>query len=181
MKEKNKSYMLYSVFPMYLAVIFSGLVFIPLVLNLVIDAIFTLVITFMFYKRFHSGFFLETLGISYLAGIIGVVAAVSTALLMEFYPKYLIDVDDYQQINAFYLGFLIFSFVIGTVAIFCINFFVNYGVMNKKKPWRKALKLWQRLVISISIALLNAPYAILFVRDEWLEAHGYLSFYNVFF
>lgn len=175
----KKQYKLYNVFPMYLAVIFSKLILIPIVGNLVIDSVITLVITLMFFKRFHVSFFFKTLGVSYLTGMAGAIMSVLSALiLLELIPLYSFFVE--EQINSVRNLFLFISFLIGTVWIFCVNFFVNFGVMNRLKPWKKALKLWQRLIPSLTFTLLNAPYALLLVRNEWLREQGYQWFYNIF-
>lgn len=177
----KKEVKLFGIFPMYLAVLFSKLIFIPLIGNHIIDAVFTLCITFLLYKRFNWGFFLKSVEFSYAAGLLGVLLAVGIAFLQELIPLFVpYERLTGEQIQFWHFFFILMGFVFGTTLIFCLNFFINYGVMNRIKPWRKVIKLWQRLIISITVTLLNAPYAILLVRNEWLVKQGYDAFYNVF-
>ena len=167
--------------PMYLSVLFSKLIFIPLIGNLIIDAVFILCLSFLLYKRFNCGFFFKSFGFSYLVGFAGVLIAVVVAFLQEFIPIFVrLEELTAEQIHFLNYFFIALGFAIGTALIFCVNFFLNFGVMNKLRPWRKTLKIWQRLLISILLTLLNAPYAILIVRNQWLIEQGYNAFYNVF-
>lgn len=169
------------VFPMYLSVLFSKLIFIPLIGNLIIDAVFILCLSFLLYKRFNCGFFFKSFGFSYLVGFASAVIAVGVAFLQEFIPLFVrLEQLTAEQIHFWHYFFIVLGFAIGAIWIFCLNFFLNFGVMNKIKPWRKTLKLWQKLIISTILTLLNAPYAILIVRNQWLIEQGYKAFYNVF-
>ena len=170
----KNSYKLFSVFPMYLGVLFSSFILIPLFGNLFINAIISLFITLTLYKKFCVGFYFKTFVISWNVGFI--------AVLISFFQE-LINKSSFRNYQVYNINkcFIIVGFIIGTIFIFLMNFFVNFGnFMNRIKPWRKTLKVWQRILFSACFTLLNAPYLILVIRCEWLKGIGFNGFYNVY-
>lgn len=164
---------LYSVFPAYLAAIFSHLILLPLAGNLLINAFFILIITLILHRGFKPAFYFKSLGISWGVGLWAVVLAVFVNFIFEFVPYY--RIEPAYLVDVFRRAFQYGGFALGVMLIFSVNFFVTFGkALNRSKP----LKIWQRLVFSIALAALNAPYGI-FVTNEWLRAHGYVWFYDV--
>lgn len=163
---------------MYLGVLFSSFILIPLFGNLFINAIISLFITLTLYKKFCVGFYFKTFVISWNVGFIAVIISV----LISFFQE-LINKSSFRNYQVYNINkcFIIVGFIIGTIFIFLMNFFVNFGnFMNRIKPWRKTLKVWQRILFSACFTLLNAPYLILVIRCEWLKGIGFNGFYNVY-
>ena len=164
---------LYSVFPAYLAALFSHLILLPLAGNLLINAVFILIITLILNRSFKPAFYFKSLGISWGVGFWAVILAVFVNFAFELVPYHTIEpaflVDVFRRV--FRYG----GFALGVILIFLVNFFVTFGkALNRAR----SLKMWQRFVFSIALAALNAPYGI-FVTNEWLRMHGYLWFYDV--
>lgn len=174
-----------SYFPAYFAIIMTPLGLIPLVGNLVVNSIATLIIILILSKRNKIKAFLKTAGFSYAVALIGLVLAFGICMKSEIKP-----VDYYSAENLLKMAskteeealaesaaFVYAGFVIGTIAIFWGHFFLTFGKWICKEIHYKT---WQRICFSLLFTVFNAPYLI-FISNDFLKSLGYTQFLPTMF
>ena len=196
-------------FPVYLALLFSKLFLVPLIGNLIINALFLFIVTKLICKRFDKKFFFVKLGVSYRVALYASIVSVVVSYLSDVIWKgniinygftgevgggspgnplgfkldflnYLFGIlGDTKQAAIFvdkyyYLIFMIAGFALAVIVIFIYNFLSCSDFLHRNSP----LKISQKLFISISLTLLNAPW-LLFVPVDFLKLIGDHRFYPV--
>ena len=134
------------IFPPYIEFLFTPLVLIPIIGNFIIDGLLVLVITFILFKRFHKDFYIRTVfvayGLGFAADFVGLIFCLIPELAGEVYILlserlfYHFDFIHYDFVEHFFLFdkslFIVIGFVMAIICLFFYNFFLTFGVINRK-------------------------------------------------
>ena len=178
MKKDKKLYNM--IFPPYIEFLFTPLVFIPIIGNFIIDGLLVLLITFILFKRFDKDFYIRTVfvayGLGFAADFVGLIFCFIPELAGEVYiylsdHHHLFCFDNYFFERFFLFNeslFIVIGFVMAIICLFFYNFFLTFGVINR----RYRIKKWQRIIFSAMLAVLTAPITY-FVPYEWIKGFLY--------
>lgn len=181
MLKKSKSVRLNGPFPAYFAIVMTPLGLIPLIGNLVANAIAVFIIILIISKQDKFKAFLKTAGISYAVALAGLGLAIYICLSCENKPEGYYSADNLlkmaskteEEALAESALFVYIGFIISTIAIFIGHFFLTFSKWLCKEIHYKT---WQRICFSLILTVLNAPYLV-FVSNDFLVSLGYTQFY----
>lgn len=172
---------LYNYFPAFLAIIFTPFGFIPLFGNFFLNAIFILVI--LLSHQFTFKHLVKNTFLSYLIAMCGlflglIICMKGQSAPFDFQNASLEEMRTfartYEEKDAMLQStiFIYIGFIISVIAIFVGHIFLTFGKRTRDILYHKT---WQRIVYSIILTIINAPY-LLFISNDFLESIGYNIF-----
>lgn len=175
---------LYSRLPIYFSVFITPLVFIPLLGNLVINAIIALAIVLIVNKKFIAKkwvkLWLISFGLAFAAYVLAFM--ICSSVEMSWNPgepsiANHITQSQMQSKSELESTMVYVAVIVAAVSLYLVNFTCTFTLCVKKE---ERFKIWQRLLFSAIFTVFNAPYLFLFVSVELMEKMGYANdFYNV--
>ena len=167
----NKVQKLYSgVIPSYFAALFTPLVLVPLVGDIVVNSIFILIVMLILQRKVPVKLYFKTVLVSYGIALGGFILAIMCSMGGEMQHGFIdIKPDGSNIINK--AIFVYVGFFVSLVFLFIGHFKVTFG--------KSIIKiLWQRIVFALVLSAFNAPYLI-FISIQLLKDWGYYDYFGV--
>lgn len=141
---------LFPVYPIFIAILFPPYSLLLLGWNFIINSVILLIASKLCFKKIRGDFYKKTIFPAWLLGFAAITIG-SFVGLAEYFLDYYIDYDVSRE-----LGCMI-SFWVAAVVIFLFNMFIT---LNPKRLNYFKTTVLQRILITLSMTVLTAPYAV---------------------